>query len=419
MAGFFKASSASIASAVASDDDFADYSTPSVAPAAAAEPSFSPLSFASSTPAPASPWYAVWERHSLSEFKSEGWILFAMAVVVIAHIWGSKRNRAIATGFIATIAPVLSKEFSQVGFSKQAKESEDVDADKIVKANSNQDFVSYATGRNNVAFLNTTIKLQRRNNPVAWFIEAALGFFFEALATTSNDSVTMILCPFDGADPTTNGKTNSNSKYDNFVWAIVNKKHMRRWREERYDLSLTRTSDWESLPNWLAVMGESKEIGDTCLYNELKEIVKECGSFLEFLLVSDMPKEKPTKLSELTPRKRITLELTLPPSSVAPETVQRLVQAFIRLADHLAANAHFRPEVLRKVKATREDETRKLKKAIEEETKEERELKLAEKKKELRDAKLRSMSAAEQKKFLEKEREKERKDAMKKQSRKA
>lgn len=124
-------------------------------------------------------------------------------------------------------------------------------------------------------------------------------------------------------------------------------------------------------------------------------------------------------MSEYTPRKRVTLELTLPFSTVDPELLQRLTSAFIRLVDHLVANAHFRPEVLRKVKATREDETKKLKRAIEEEGKEERELKLAEKKKTERDAKLRNMSAAEQKKFLEKVREKERKDAMKKQSRKA
>jgi len=200
---------------------------------------------------------------------------------------------------------------------------------------------------------------------------------------------------------------------------VVNKRHMRRWRDERYDMSLTRTSDWEGLPKWLAVMGESKEIGDLCLYQQLKEVIPDCGDFLEYLIVSDMPKEKPTKLSEYTPRKRVTLELTLPFSTVDPELLQRLTSAFIRLVDHLVANAHFRPEVLRKVKATREDETKKLKRAIEEEGKEERELKLAEKKKTERDAKLRNMSAAEQKKFLEKEREKERKDAMKKQSRKA
>jgi len=127
---------------------------------------------------------------------------------------------------------------------------------------------------------------------------------------------------------------------------------------------------------------------------------------------------KHRRLSELTSRKRITLELALPAPSTSPELLQRLVSAFIRLTDHLVANAHFRAEVLRKVKATREEETRKLKRALEEETKEERELKLAEKKKADRDAKLRAMSAAEQKKFLEKERQREAKDAMKRQARK-
>jgi hypothetical protein len=300
MAGLFKASAAS---AVPSDDgktlpptknppcltmctDFADYATP----AAAAEPSITPLSFVSDSNSPTSPWYAIWERHSLSEFQTEGWILVLIVVVVGMHVWGSKRNRSIATGFISLLAPVLTKEFAQVGFQKQ--EGGLFEADKAIKSNSHQEFASYATGRNNVAFMHTTIKLQRRNNPVAWFMETAVGFFFESLATTGGDSVTMTISPFDGNEPTIT--TKNSSKYDNFVWALVNKKHMRRWREERYDLSLTRTSDWDSLPGWLAVMGESKEIGDVCLYQELKEAVKECGSFLEFLLVSDMPKEKPT-----------------------------------------------------------------------------------------------------------------------------
>ena len=124
-------------------------------------------------------------------------------------------------------------------------------------------------------------------------------------------------------------------------------------------------------------------------------------------------------LPELQPAKRIILELTLPPPSTSPELLWRLLSAFIRLTDHLVANAHFRPEVLRKSRQTREEEARKLKKVLDEETKEEREIKLAEKKKAERDARLRNMTAAEQKKFLEKEREKERKDAQKKASRKA
>jgi hypothetical protein len=123
------------------------------------------------------------------------------------------------------------------------------------------------------------------------------------------------------------------------------------------------------------------------------------------------------RLEEFVPKKRVTLELTLPRNN--PELTRKLVSAFIRLVDHLAAKAHFRPEVMRKIKATREDELRKLKKVIDEETKEERETKKAEEKKAEREKKLRGMSDKEQKKFLEKEREKARRDEAKKMARKA
>jgi len=353
-----------------------------------------------------------------------------LLVVIAVHLWGSRRNRNKARGFISAIAPVLTKEFALVGYSDAPlsnttsktelgsgpEESPKFDVTNAVKSNSHLEYVSYASGRQNIAFMHTTLKLQRRNNPIAWFIEYAVSFFLDSVPEPL-DSITMTISPFDGNE--FGGRASGGiSKYDNFVWALVNKRHMRRWRDERYDLSLTRTSDWEGLPNWLAVMGESKEVGDTCLYKDLKDIVVECGSFLEYLLITDMPKDKPVKLAELTPKKRLTLELTLPSSSTSPEVLQRLVSAFIRLVDHLVVNAKFRPEALRKIKATREDEKKKLKRAIEEETKEERETQRAEEKKADREAKLRRMTAAEQKKFLDREREKERKDLMKKQSRK-
>ncbi|KAI5818469.1 hypothetical protein BZA77DRAFT_15489 [Pyronema omphalodes] len=421
----FKAASAS-ASAV-TDDDFADFATASpavAAPAAESAATISPLSFASNTPlgAPAgfdSPWYAVWERHSLSEFRTEGYIILLIIFIVGIHMWGARRNRSIAAGFIAAIAPVLTKEFALVGFSEQGKpntlDNNVLDADAAIQENTQTEYVSYASGRQNIQFMHTTIKLQKRHNPVAWMAEIVFAFFFDAMPQPT-DTITMTIAPFDGGEPPK--AASGSSKYDNFIWAIVNKRCMKKHREERYDLSLTRTSDWEGLPNWAAVMGESKEVGDMCLYQQLKDVIPECSDFLEYLIVSDMPKEKPSKLADYAPRKRITLELTMPSDSTNPEALQRLVSAFIRLVDHLVANAHFRPEVLRKVKATRDDEQKKLKRSIEDETKEERETKLAEKKKADRDAKLRGMSAAEQKKFLEKEREKERKDMMKKMGRK-
>ncbi|CUS12008.1 unnamed protein product [Tuber aestivum] len=415
-------------SSTASDDgafsDFADFATPSPAtlspaPEFAAASPLTPIS-APSTPTGApirfdGPWYALWERHSLDEFQFEGYILLLLFGILGWHFWGTRRNRAIANKFFSSMSPVLSQEFSYVGFDPygRANTEQPVTADYALKENHPLEFVAYASGRQNVAFMHTTIKLQRRSNPIIWFGEHLFAFFFESVPTPT-DNATITISPFDGQDA---GKGGPNSKYDNFVWALVNKNQMKRWREDRYDLSLTRTSDWDGLPNWLAVMSENKEIGDTVLTKELKEAVVDCPDILEYLIVSDQPIDKPTTPAETVPKKRVTLQVNIP-SDMAPTALPKLLQAFIRLVDHLAAVAHFRPEVLRKVKAVREEEAKKLQKQVDEEKAEERQLKRDEDKKLEREKKLRGMSAEEQKKFLEREREKETRKAMKKQTKK-
>lgn len=123
-----------------------------------------------------------------------------------------------------------------------------------------------------------------------------------------------------------------------------------------------------------------------------------------------------SRLEETVPKKRISLRLTLPTNDSSAAAIPALLSAFIRLVDHLVLTAHFRPEVLRKVKAAREDEIRKLQKVADEEKAEERMIKRDEEKKTEREKRLRGMTAEEQKKFLEREREKEGRRAAKKQT---
>lgn len=89
------------------------------------------------------------------------------------------------------------------------------------------------------------------------------------------------------------------------------------------------------------------------------------------------------------------------------------------MSDHLVSAAHFRPEALRRIKQTREERIAKLRKADDEEKAEERKLAADKLKKEQRDAKLGRLSADEQRKFLEKERERNAKKGMKKSTVKA
>lgn len=121
------------------------------------------------------------------------------------------------------------------------------------------------------------------------------------------------------------------------------------------------------------------------------------------------------RLDETIPKKRIYLSMRLP-SSGDYTTLLPIFQYFIRLTDTLVQSAHFRPEVLRKVRTTRDDTIRKLQKADDEEKAEEIKLEREKVKKQKRDAELKGLNAKAQKKYLEKEKEKEMKRAQKKQS---
>ena len=88
------------------------------------------------------------------------------------------------------------------------------------------------------------------------------------------------------------------------------------------------------------------------------------------------------------------------------------------MSDQLVAHAHFRAEVMRKVRSIRDEEIRKLTRADEDSKNEERTTKRDKEKKQKRENMLKGMSADEQRKFLDKEREKDLKKSQKKMTRK-
>lgn len=108
--------------------------------------------------------------------------------------------------------------------------------------------------------------------------------------------------------------------------------------------------------------------------------------------------------------------MRLPSSPAKYNDSMPLFSYFLRLPDLLVQSAHFRPEILRKVRTVREDMIRSLKKESEKEKAEERELERERAKKLKRDLELKGLDAKAQKKYLDKEREREQKRAMKKQT---
>lgn len=404
--------------------DFADFAG---APDPAPEPapvSGAGAAAAQSTTVPWTKWYNIHERHSLSEFKGEGVILAIGFVILVLHMIGARANRRKARAWIRANAPALTSEFALVGFGGVPTIDADIKADDLLKEKSLFEFASYATGRQNTAFADIKLTLSKRFNPLVNTIEAIAAFFFESTFEMPSDVMEAIIYPFDGREnqtvPALPGSTEIRAKdgksaYDSFVWAIVNKSVMQKTRDERYDVSLTSTKEHPKLPNWLTVMSESAEITDALLTPELAAAVQAAGDDFECLIVTDQPNDKPKTLDESTPSKRILLKYRLP-SSNDYTSMTDLFTYFLRLPDLLVQVAHFRPEILKKVRATRDAMSKELRRVAEEEKNEERLLEREKAKKAKRDAELAGLDAKAQKKYLEKEKEKEMRKSQKKQT---
>lgn len=257
---------------------------------------------------PYTKWYRVWERTSPKDFLQEAMVLPLILLIVVFHLWGTRKNRRRAKEWAQAHAPVLQSEFAVVGFggihqvADNAIASELASPETIMKEKSAQEFSSYATGRQNVAFVDMSIKLPKRHNPIIYYMDMVFGFLFESYASPS-ENFEATAYTFDGKEkdivPVPAGDTSSlkvnNSAYDGFIWAVVHKNHMRKFREERYDASMTFTKDNNKLPNWITVMSESAEITDTLLTADLVEAIEKAGEHFQYLIVTDQPTDKPTK----------------------------------------------------------------------------------------------------------------------------
>jgi hypothetical protein len=384
----------------------------------------------------------VHERHSLSDFKAEGYIAIVLVVIIAIHLIGTRANRAKAKAWAKAHAGILQREFALVGFGgRKTPSAADAEGaglartlatgelespEKVLKESGLNAFVAYASGRQNVAFVDVEITLLKRYNPLIVFAEYAMSFFFDSMPAPV-EKMNAVLYPFDGKEaltvpgliPGTQELRGPKSGYDNFVWAVVNKDSMKTLRDERYDVSITATKEHAKLPVWTTVMSENAEITDLLLTPELISAVEQAGDLFDYLIITDQPINRPTNLTETVPKKRIYLSMRLPASDEGYKTTTPLFSYFLSLSDKLVEKAHFRPEVARKVKATREEMVKKLQKVEDDEKAEERALERDKLKKQKRDAELKGLDAKSQKKYLEKEKDRELKKSMKRGTMKA
>lgn len=234
-------------------------------------------------------------------------------------MFGTSINRKKAKAWVTAHAPVLQKEFALVGFGgRKAPTAEDIEGEGLAKSlasdsldlpidllkeKSPQEFTTYATGRQNVAFLDVNLTLLKRYSPLSMIAEYGMSLLMESVPAPT-EVMEAILYPFDGREALTvpgqapgahELRKDTKSSYDGFVWAVVNKDTMRQLRDDRYDVSITSTKDSSKLPNWATVMSESAEITDFLLTPELIKAVEEAGELLNHLIITDQPIDQPLK----------------------------------------------------------------------------------------------------------------------------
>ena len=236
-------------------------------------------------------------------------------VIIAVHFWGRRMNKRKARAWLDAHAPVLEKEFAVVGYSGRLSSVSDnaqaMVADRLfipsdlLKEKTAQEYTTYATGRQNVTFVDIKVSLFKRYNPFSLLVEWLLSLFFESIRAPA-ERMEATSYAFDGKEKDlvpapSRGDQESltrsmSSTFDGFVWAVVNKDTMRQLRDERYDLSLTITKDNPKLPNWATVMSESAEVTDLLLTSELIKAVEEAGDRLfDHLIVTDQPVDRPLK----------------------------------------------------------------------------------------------------------------------------
>jgi hypothetical protein len=256
---------------------------------------------------PYTAWYRIWERTQPSDFYQEMFVVPFVLLMLLVHVFGIRANRRKARDWAAHHAPVLGFEFAKVGFVPGGKQVADATPDGSValdsfwKETTASEYAGYATGRQNVAFVDLRITLAKRFNPLIMFGERAIGFLFDSFPVTV-EKLEGTAYAFDNREGTIIPRRKddpapkvSNSSYDGFVFAVVHKRMLRKLREDRYDLSLTSTKEHPMLPHWAAVLTESAEVTDLILTPELIKAIEDAGELFDALIITDQPMDRPTK----------------------------------------------------------------------------------------------------------------------------
>ncbi|KDR83722.1 hypothetical protein GALMADRAFT_236069 [Galerina marginata CBS 339.88] len=315
--------------------------------------------------------------------KTEAYLLLGLLFYIAFAYFGASANSRKAKKWLAAHLPIYQQQFSR----PQSKGG--------LVADGHSDFFVFSTGRRNVASLHTVFTLQPRHD------------FFQWAFQTGRTLIDLHYRPRD--DIQLDFKLAPGALADNFVWAIVAKDEIMSVKDNRWDLTFPKTTENPALPPSLLVMSEFaditenlfKPLGNFSLLNALQD--PKILPYFRSLSITDQPRDRPAMPLPAEEReKHLILSLSAPSSSHVADTVP-LITALFQLVDALN-KISLRPETKSKLKRAREEVDKEIKEEAEKDAKEEAlDAKLAAKRK-AEEERISKLSAADQKKELEKDR---------------
>ncbi|KAJ6485041.1 hypothetical protein C8R47DRAFT_1048203 [Mycena vitilis] len=314
-------------------------------------------------------------------FKQELYLVSALLFYVAFFFYGRWSNKAKATKWLDAHAQILDSQFSK--------------PKRFIK-DGYSDFFNFSTGRRNVASLHAIFTLRPRHDFFQWAFQT--GRTFIDLQYRPRDELQLDFKLLPGA------------LAHDFVWAVVSKDELLTVKNDRWDLTWTKTVENPTLPSKFSVMSEFADCTDGVLkaFPSLPRLLEDpkIAPYFRSLSITDQPRDRPLKPLQANEReKHVILSLTAPSSSKAAHTAD-FVAAMFTLVDNLSKIA-LRPETKIKLKNVRDENEKDIKKEAEKEQKEEEadalEAKKAAKRK-VEEDRIAKLSAADQKKIIERER---------------
>ncbi|KAF9259522.1 DUF1682-domain-containing protein [Marasmius fiardii PR-910] len=314
-------------------------------------------------------------------FKMEVYLVGALLFYVAVWLVGKNANRNKAQRCFNALQPIIEKQFSKPNY-------------RGLLSDGYTDLFSFSTGRRNIASLHVIFTLRPIHDLFLFLFHTARTFVELDYKFRDELELDFKLFP--------------DSLSNEFVWAIVAKNELKTVKDDRWDLTFTKTSENPALPSHLSVMSEFADVTENIIKNSaLVAVLKDpkVEPYFRSLSISDQPRDRPSAPIPLEEReKHVILKLSIPSSSRS-DVIVPVVQEMFSFIDSLR-NLSLRPETKSKLRKIREDLNKSLKADAEAKAKEAQEQAREDQKAAKRKAeeeRIAKLPAVEQQKILERE----------------